>query len=40
MKKLIVKKSIAINAPASKVWSIIVFPERGKWMLALLEDSL
>jgi uncharacterized protein YndB with AHSA1/START domain len=38
MRKLIVKKSIAINAPARKVWDIIVSPKMWeKWMLVAPE---
>jgi uncharacterized protein YndB with AHSA1/START domain len=38
MKKLVVKKSIEINAPASKVWSIIASPNTWKrWMLVVPE---
>jgi uncharacterized protein YndB with AHSA1/START domain len=36
MKRLVVKKSIEINAPASKVWGIIASPNTWKqWMLVV-----
>jgi uncharacterized protein YndB with AHSA1/START domain len=38
MKKLVVKKSIEINAPTSKVWGIIASPNTWKqWMLVVPE---
>jgi uncharacterized protein YndB with AHSA1/START domain len=38
MERLVVKKSIEINAPASKVWDIIASPDTWeRWMLVVPE---